>query len=78
MFAEFLKIENKYDVRLHWGESFKQAAYNKRMTDSLECIIDKIELVIKHYPNSKNITLSTYESDETSYSDFCYAVVIPE
>lgn len=78
MFAELLKIENKYDVRLHLGESFKQAYYNERMTDSLECIIDKIELAIKHYPNSKDISLSTSESDETSFSDFCYAVVIPE
>ncbi|MDC4746929.1 hypothetical protein NQ846_17675, partial [Acinetobacter baumannii] len=64
-------------VKLHEGENFKQALYNYKMTDSDDCIIDKIELVIKHYPDSKNILLSTYSSDETSEIPFCYAVVVP-
>lgn len=59
IFAKFLDIEQKYNVRLHEGENFKQALYNDKMTDSDDCIIDKIELVIKHYPDSKNILLST-------------------
>lgn len=77
IFAKFLDIEQKYNVRLHEGENFKQALYNDKMTDSDDCIIDKIELVIKHYPDSKNILLSTYSSDETSEIPFCYAVVVP-
>lgn len=76
-FEKLLDIEQKYNVRVHEGENFKQALYNGRMTDSDECIIDKIELVLKHYPDKKNLTLSTYESDETSEVQFCYAVVIP-
>ena len=47
------------------------------MTDSNDCIIDKIELVIKHYPDHKDILLSTYESDDSSEIPFCYAVVVP-
>ncbi|HEF0011069.1 hypothetical protein ACT4WX_20480 (plasmid) [Acinetobacter baumannii] len=77
IFEKFLDIEQKYKVRLHEGENFKQALYNDKMTDSDDCIIDKIELVIKHYPDSKNILLSTYSSDETSEIPFCYAVVVP-
>ncbi len=77
IFAKFLDIEQKYQVKLHEGENFKQALYNDKMTDSDDCIIDKIELVIKHYPDSKNILLSTYSSDETSEIPFCYAVVVP-
>ncbi|EXB03442.1 hypothetical protein J512_4075 [Acinetobacter baumannii 1295743] len=77
IFAKFLDIEQKYKVKLHKGENFKQALYNYKMTDSDDCIIDKIELVIKHYPDSKNILLSTYSSDETSEIPFCYAVVVP-
>ncbi|RYL13358.1 hypothetical protein [Acinetobacter baumannii] len=77
IFAKFLDIEQKYKVKLHEGENFKQALYNYKMMDSDDCIIDKIELVIKHYPDSKNILLSTYSSDETSEIPFCYAVVVP-
>lgn len=77
IFAKFLDIEQKYQVKLHEGENFKQALYNDKMTDADDCIIDKIELVIKHYPDSKNILLSTYSSDETSEIPFCYAVVVP-
>jgi len=77
IFEKFLDIEQKYNVRLHEGENFKQALYNGRMTDSNDCIIDKIELALKHYPDKKNLTLSTYESDETSEVPFCYAVVVP-
>jgi len=77
IFAKFLDIEQKYQVKLHEGENFKQALYNDKMTDSDDCIIDKVELVIKHYPDSKNILLSTYSSDETSEIPFCYAVVVP-
>ena len=36
------------------------------MTDSEDCSIDKIELILKHYPGSQDISLSTYQSDETS------------
>lgn len=77
IFSKFLDIEQKYKVRLHEGENFKQALYNDKMTDSDDCIIDKIELVIEHYPDSKNILLSTYSSDEISEIPFCYAVVVP-
>lgn len=77
IFSRFQELESKHKIRLHEGESFKQALYNGRMTDSVDCIIDKIELIIKHYPDSKGISLSTYSSDETSDETFCYAVVIP-
>lgn len=77
IFEKFLEIEQKHNVKLHEGEGFKQALYNDQMTDSHACIIDKIELVIKHYPDSKDIGLSTYSSDETSDIKFCFAVVVP-
>jgi len=77
IFSKLLEIESKHNVKLHEGENFKQAVYNEQMTDSEDCIIDKIELILKHYPNSQNISLSTYQSDETSNDTFCYAVVLP-
>jgi len=77
IFSRFQELESTHRIRLHEGESFKQALYNGKMTDSEDCIIDKIELVIKHYPDSKDISLSTYSSDETSDETFCYAVAIP-
>ena len=55
IFEKFLDIEQKYNVRLHEGENFKQAFYNGRMMDSDKCIIDKIELVLHHYPDNKNL-----------------------
>ncbi|MFK4000273.1 hypothetical protein ACI2I3_02850 [Psychrobacter namhaensis] len=75
IFSKLLEIESKHNVKLHEGENFKQAVYNEQMTDSEDCIIDKIELILKHYPNSQDISLSTYQSDETSDDSFCYAVV---
>lgn len=77
IFSKLHELEKVYKIRLHEGENFKQALYNGTMTDSEDCIIDKIELVIKHYPDSKDISLSTYSSDETSDETFCYAVVVP-
>lgn len=77
IFSRLPEIEIKHNVKFHEGEDFKQAIYNEQMTDSEDCIIDKIELVIKHYPNSRNISLSTYQSDETSSDAFCYAMVLP-
>lgn len=77
IYIKLKEIESKYRIRLHEGEDFKQAMYNERMTDSEDCIIDKIELVLKHYPESQDISLSTYQSDETSDNSFCYAVVLP-
>lgn len=77
IFSKFLEIEQKHKVRLHEGEGFKQALYNGKMSDSEDCIIDKIELILKHYPDSQDISLSTYQSDETSADAFCYAVVLP-
>lgn len=77
IFSQLHELEKVYKIRLHEGENFKQALYNGTMTDSEDCIIDKIELVIKHYPDSKDISLSTYSSDETSDETFCYAVVVP-
>lgn len=77
IFSKLLDIESKYQIKLHEGENFKQAVYNGKMTDSENCIIDKIELILKHYPDSQDISLSTYESDETSDDSFCYAVVLP-
>lgn len=77
IFEKFLEIERKYQIKLHEGENFKQALYNGKMTDSNDCIIDKIELVMKHYPDSKDLMLSTYSSDETSEIVFCYTVVVP-
>lgn len=77
IFSKLREIEDKYKIKLHEGENFKQAMYNGRMTDSEDCIIDKIELTLKHYPNSQDISLSTYQSDETSNDSFCYAVVLP-
>lgn len=58
------------EKQIHEGESFKQAVYNGKMTDSENCIIDKIELILKHYPDSQDISLSTYQSDETSDNAF--------
>ncbi|SJM37932.1 hypothetical protein A1019T_01917 [Psychrobacter pasteurii] len=77
IFSKLREIESKYKITLHEGESFKQAVYNGKMTDSEDCIIDKIELTLKHYPDSQDISLSTYQSDETSDEEFCYAVVLP-
>ena len=77
IFSKLREIESKYKIKLHEGESFKQAVYNGEMTDSEDCIIDKIELILKHYPDSQDISLSTYQSDETSDDAFCYAVVLP-
>ncbi|MEN2751998.1 hypothetical protein AAIR29_10175 [Psychrobacter sp. FBL11] len=77
IFSKLREIESKYKIKLHESESFKQAVYNGEMTDSEDCIIDKIELILKHYPDSQDISLSTYQSDETSDDEFCYAVVLP-
>ena len=77
LFSSLANIESKYNIVLYEGEGFKQAVYNGKMTDSTECIIDKIELTLKHYPNSKGIGLSTYSSDETSDYEFCYTVALP-
>lgn len=77
LFSSLANIESKYNIVLYEGENFKQAVYNGKMTDSTECIIDKIELTLKHYPDSKDIQLSTYQSDDTSEITFCYAVVVP-
>lgn len=77
IFSKLREIESKYKIKIHEGEGFKQAVYNDKMTDSEDCIIDKIELILKHYPDSRDISLSTYQSDETSNDAFCYAVVLP-
>jgi len=77
IFSRLSEIESKYKITLHEGENFKQALYNGKMTDSADCIIDKIELILKHYPDSKALVLSTYSSDEVSDYTFCYAVVAP-
>ena len=65
------------NITLHEGKSFKQALYNGILTDSEACLIDKILLTIKHYPDSKDLMLSIYESDEMSDNEFCYAVGLP-
>lgn len=75
--SKLREIESKHNVKLHQGENFKQALYNDKMTDSEDCIIDKIELILKRYPGSQDISLSTYQSDDTSNDEFCYAVVLP-
>ncbi len=77
IFSKLREIESKHNVKLHQGENFKQALYNEKMTDSEDCIIDKIELILKYYPDSQDISLSTYQSDETSHDEFCYAVALP-
>ena len=77
IFSKLREIESKHNVKLHQGENFKQALYNDKMTDSEDCIIDKIELTLKYYPDSQDISLSIYQSDETSNDEFCYAVVLP-
>ena len=77
IFSKLREIESKHNVKLHQGENFKQALYNEKMTDSGDCIIEKIELILKYYPDSQDISLSTYQSDETSNDEFCYAVVLP-
>lgn len=75
--SKLREIESKHNVKLHQGENFKQALYNDKMTDSEDCIIDKIELILKRYPGSQDISLSTYQSDDPSNDEFCYAVVLP-
>ncbi|PKH85033.1 hypothetical protein [Psychrobacter sp. 4Bb] len=77
IFSKLQEIESKHNVKVHQGEDFKQALYNGKMTDSEDCIIDKIELILKHYPESQDLSLSTYQSDETSDDEFCYSVVLP-
>ncbi|MDM1762617.1 MULTISPECIES: hypothetical protein [unclassified Acinetobacter] len=77
IFSRLINIKSKYNITLYEGENFKQALYNGKMTDSADCIIEKIELTLKHYPNSTGIGLSTYQSDETSSGEFCYAVALP-
>jgi hypothetical protein len=47
IFSKLREIESKHNVKLHQGENFKQALYNEKMTDSEDCIIDKIELILK-------------------------------
>lgn len=76
MFKELKDIENKYRIKINEGESFKQAYYNNKITDSVDCILDKIELTLKHYP-SKDVILTINESDETSPFTFCFVVVNP-
>lgn len=39
IFSKLREIENKYKIKLHEGENFKQAVYNEEMTDSEDCII---------------------------------------
>ena len=75
--SRLAEVKLKYNITLYEGEGFKQALYNGRLTDSADCIIDKIELTLKHYPNSSGVNLSTYESDDTSNSEFCYVVAQP-
>ncbi|MBF0657971.1 hypothetical protein IPZ60_04370 [Psychrobacter sp. NG25] len=73
IFSKPREIESKYKIKLHEGESFKQAVYNGEMTDSEDCIIDKIELILKNHPDSQDISTSTYQSDDA----FCYVMALP-
>lgn len=77
IFSKLADVKRKHNITLYEGENFKQALYHGKITDSPDCIVDKIELTLKHYPNSSGINLSTYESDETSSGTFCYVVVLP-
>lgn len=77
IYSKLSEIKSKHNVELFEGEDFKQAVNNGKMMDSEDCIVDKIKLILKHYPDSQRISLSTCESDETSDYEFCYAVVIP-
>lgn len=63
-------------VVIHEGEGFKQAWYNGKLSESDEIIIDKLNLAMKHYPD-KELSISIYESDESSHIPFVYTVIIP-
>ncbi|MBC3864306.1 hypothetical protein H8K32_19575 [Undibacterium jejuense] len=61
---------------IYEGEGFKQAWYNGTLTDTPEQVKDKLELALKHY-FTKDLFISTFESDETSPYQFTYIIVIP-
>jgi len=70
------ELKKRYNIVISEGEDFKQALYNNKITDTPECMKDKIELIIKHYPG-QIISLGTDEPDETSNDNFCYVSVTP-
>lgn len=76
MIATINEFKSRYAINIVEGESFKQAYYNNRLTDTKERVKDKIELAVKHYPG-EDLSIGTYESDETSPKQFAFAVVIP-
>jgi len=69
-------LSMQHAVRIHEGESFKQAIYSGRLSDSEAEFRSKIELAVKHHPG-KDLAVSVYESDESSAEPFSYAVVMP-
>jgi len=69
-------LKSKYKIIIYEGECFKQAWYNGTLTDTAEQVKDKLELAIKHYPG-KDLFIATFESDETSPTQFAFVVVIP-
>ncbi|WP_443114108.1 hypothetical protein [Herbaspirillum seropedicae] len=76
MISMIYDLKSKYAISISEGESFKQAVYNGRLTDTAEQLQEKIELAAKHY-HGKDLLIGTYESDETSPRPFAYAVVVP-
>jgi hypothetical protein len=69
-------LRTQYAIQIHEGESFKQAMYNGRLSDTDDELRDKIALAVKHHPG-KDLAVSIYESDESSPLPFAYAVVMP-
>jgi hypothetical protein len=76
MISMIYNMGRQHSIRIHEGESFKQALYNGRLSDSEDELRDKIALAAKHYAG-RDLLISTYESDETSPRQFAFAVVMP-
>lgn len=70
------ELKTLHGISVHEGESFKQAMYSGRLTDTREQLRDKIELARRHYPG-RDLIIGTHESDETSPEPFAYAVIVP-
>lgn len=78
IYSKLSEIKSDYKIKLSESVGFTQSVSDGRMLDSADCIADKIILILKHYPNSEYIALATYESNETSDHEFCYAVAAPQ
>jgi len=70
--AAIAEFKKKYDVNIFEGEDFKQAYYNDRLTETVEQLVDKMELAMKHFPK-KDLSIGLYETDD----QLAFSVVTP-